>query len=280
MAVADAEIKPSISSLWRNSRIRRRLERVRVSLFLLLSTLAGMTGCRVLSSGLPNQDGGTTGPGRDVGQDQAYAGLGSDQPAIDAGEPPGLLGPPAVVGCADGTREGFRDFTVWQDIAGCSGGFSIAGVVGSAGQVPACARQAGDTSANPAGADCSAADLCAAGWHLCQDGSDVAAHSPSGGCEGCVPGDEPRFFLVASGASPMGICSNDPGARNDLHGCGSRGEPESPDCWPLTRRMGFADCLATDGIWVCGSADESLAEAAVVNKTGPTLGGVLCCRDL
>jgi len=118
MAVADAEIKPSISSLWRNSRIRRRLERVRVSLFLLLSTLAGMTGCRVLSSGLPNQDGGTTGPGRDVGQDQADAGLGSDQPAIDAGEPPGLLGPPAVVGCADGTREGFRDFTVWQDIAG------------------------------------------------------------------------------------------------------------------------------------------------------------------
>jgi hypothetical protein len=43
--------------------------------------------------------------------------------------------------------------------------------------------------------------------------------------------------------------------------------------------MGFADCMATGNLWVCGGADKSMQEAAVVTKTGPALGGVLCCKD-
>jgi hypothetical protein len=90
---------------------------------------------------------------------------------------------------------------------------------------------------------------------------------------------EPRFFLVATGATSTGICTSDRATTNDLHGCGGLGQPESGDCPPLGRRMGFADCLATAKVWSCGTASQSTEEAAVVTKSGPSLGGVLCCKD-
>lgn len=239
---------------------------------LLLSAAAGTAACRVLSSGLPVDDSSAL----PDGADPMHADL---PPPVDeastplAFEQPGVPGP----GCSDGTREGFRDSSMWPIIAGCAGGFSEPGVIGSL--KPACALRAGDNSSNPAGKGCSAADLCDVGWHVCSNGPDVRAHSPTGDCEGCVLAGEPRFFLVAIGATPTGICTSDRTATNDLHGCGGLGEPGSPDCPPLSRRMGFADCRATDGAWSCGTASESLEEAAVVTKSGPTLGGVLCCKD-
>jgi hypothetical protein len=152
-------------------------------------------------------------------------------------------------------------------------------VIGAPDLHPACDLQAGDTSANPNGTGCTAADLCAQHWHVCRNGADVAQHSPTGDCESCVAAGEPRFFLVASGASSMGVCSPDGREANDLHGCGGLGQPESDGCAPLGRRMGFADCLATRGVWSCGSDFDSLQEAAVVTKKQPSLGGALCCRD-
>jgi hypothetical protein len=272
MAVVGNEIKPS---MWRNLPIGFRLGFVRGLVSLLLCAVVAAAGCRVLSSGLP---------GRDATQPDGAEGNGSradafvlpgSVPAVDVGEPPGVESP----GCSDGTREGFRNATLWPSIAGCAGGFSVPGVIGSPGPKPTCRLVAGDGSTNPNGLGCSAADLCATGWHLCRDGTDVVKSSPTGDCEGCVAAGEPRFFLVASGASPMGICAPDPTFANDLHGCGGLGQPESPECSPLTRRMGFADCIETGSIWACGGADKNLQEAAWVTKTGPSLGGVLCCKD-
>jgi hypothetical protein len=228
----------------------------------------------MLSSGLPDRDDGAiASTGGAIGHADA------SQPADDAVpiEPPGLRGPALVVGCSDETREGFRDYVLWPKIAGCAGGFALPGVGPDLKSV--CGLQAGDSSANPSGIGCSAADLCAAGWHVCRDGVDVAASSPTKSCEGCVPAGEPRFFLVASGASSMGVCTPDRDGTNDLHGCGGLGEPESPDCAPLERRMGFADCLATSNVWRCGGVSDSLQEASVVTKIGASMGGVLCCRD-
>jgi hypothetical protein len=255
-----------------------RLGDVRVLASVLVAT--ALAGCRVLTTGLAVQEAPS--PGRDtaVGPDASdVTGPDAAPPASDAGEPPGVAGAPLAVGCSDGTREGFRDVAHWPNIAGCAGAFDQPGVIGSPDLLPACELQAGDTSTNPFGVGCSAADLCAQHWHLCRDGADVSQQSPTGGCESCVPAGEPRFFLVAAGASAMGICSPDPQATNDLHGCGGFGQPESDGCAPLVRRMGFADCLATHGVWSCGTASDSLREAAVVTKREITLGGVLCCRD-
>jgi hypothetical protein len=245
-----------------------------------LAWLAGLAGCRVLHSGLSGDAGAT-------GYRDLAAAIGKPtepidaQGTIDLGERPGVSSAPNIAGCSDGSREGFRDDPkwpeIWPDIAGCAGAFEQRGVVGDL--QPLCDLLAGDTNSNRDGTNCTAADLCAANWHVCRNGDDVAKHSPTGDCEGCVPAGETRFFLVASGASPMGICSVDPQAVNDLHGCGGLGQPEDQACAPLSRRMGFADCMATNGVWNCGGQADSLREAEVVSKTGTTLGGVLCCKD-
>ncbi len=246
---------------------------------VLTGVLTELSGCRVLTSGLSGDAGPSESPDMSPVLD-VFVGPVDAQTAIDVGEPPGVAGAPDIVGCSDGTREGFRDYLDWPEIAGCAGAFDQPGVLGGSPDLqPTCDLLAGDTNSNREGIGCSAADLCAANWHVCHNGVDVAAHSPSGGCEGCVPADEPRFFLVASGASAMGICSPDPQESNDLHGCGGLGQPEAESCAPLGRRMGFADCLATDGVWSCGTQDDSLQEARVVTKPEISLGGVLCCKD-
>ena len=242
--------------------------------------VAGLASCRVLSSGLASPGAASPHPDATTGPEASEVPGGDDARTFrDAGEPPGVAGAPIVVGCSDGTREGFRDVTNWPNIAGCAGAFDQPGVLGAPDLAPACNLEAGDTSTNPKGAGCNAADLCAQHWHLCRDGADVTRSSPTGDCESCVPAGEPRFFLVATGASPIGMCSPDNLAANDLHGCGGLGQPESDTCAPLARRMGFADCLATHGVWSCGSDADSLREATLVTKSEITMGGALCCKD-
>ena len=161
--------------------------------------VSGLAGCQVLTSGTPTEGVVATTPDASVPYDPDGATLVADaEQAYDVGEPPGVAGPVDVVGCSDGTREGFRDFVTWQTIAGCAGGWEHPGVIGSPELTSACNLNAGDTSTNPNGRGCSAADLCAAHWHVCLDGYDVSQHSPTGDCESCVPAGEPRFFLVAS----------------------------------------------------------------------------------
>jgi hypothetical protein len=247
------------------------------SLLLVVSFawLAGLAGCRILTSGLFGE-AGTTEARSDAVAAVDWPPLDT-QPAIDLNEPPGVYGPGYSAGCSDSTREGFRDYQNWPEIAGCAGAFDRAGVLQDL--QPTCGRHAGNTGSQADGKGCSAADLCTPDWHVCRNGDDVAKHSPTGDCEGCVLAGETRFFLVASGASPMGICSPDPQAANDLHGCGGLGQPEDQSCAPLSRRMGFADCLATNGVWNCGGQKDNSDEASKVTKTGTPLGGVLCCMD-
>jgi hypothetical protein len=191
------------------------------------------------------------------------------------------------VGCSDGTREGFRDINRWPRIAACAGGWQVAGLLTGASRTPVCNRNAGNDSSDPTGIHCSAADMCAATWHACTNGPDVADHSSSGDCAGILSPGEQAFFVVMTGASPQGVCYPDPSLANDLHGCGSIGQPEAGGCPPLDRRMDFAACAAT-GVWSCGDASDSLPgvdasgnllEAALVTKPDPSLGGVLCCKD-
>ncbi len=192
--------------------------------------------------------------------------------------PTGPTGSPSDIGCADGSREGFNDLARWPDIAGCAGGFRLAGLEDAPTRAPHCDRQAGNSSRNPAGNGCTVADLCALGWRVCEDAADVARRSSSG-CAGAAPPGHALFFVVRAGGSVAGLCAPSAGWRNDLHGCGSLGAPAHASCAPLDRRLGFADCLATGGLWNCGDAPAHLEEVAWVSKAGPGGGGALCCRD-
>lgn len=250
-------------------------------------------GCRADNRGL-DVDAGADAPeaganGPEVGADAPIHAGGqgghtasgtaeADVAELSSDPPRAVRGEPGDLGCADGSREGFADLTAWPDIAACAGGFRLRGLDGDLARTPQCQRESGNTGANPAGVGCSAADLCAEGWQVCEDAGEVARRSPTG-CAGAVPPGFALFFLVRAGASADGLCIPGSSLRNDLHGCGSFGEPEHPSCAPLDRRLDFVACYSSRGHWTCGDDQAHLQETVEVSKAGPSLGGVLCCRE-
>jgi hypothetical protein len=116
-------------------------------------------------------------------------------------------------------------------------------------------------------------DLCAAGFHLCANNTEVAAKS-STGCTGAVAGTAPEFYVTAQpgiGQAKCGATGTD-----DLFGCGTMGAPPNIDCAPLMQWSGN-QCKNLVAPWSC--AAQQSTEALVVVKPGSTGGGVLCCRD-
>lgn len=175
-----------------------------------------------------------------------------------------------LIGCADGEREGFVDAAAEPNIAGCSGGFAVAGLLADA--APACGRIAGDDGEVPDGAGCNATDLCGPGWHVCLTPGQVA--SAAGDCAGSTPQGAPPLFFATRQSGP-GSAGCGAGA-NDLFGCGSLGLAPLASCAPLDR---FSNdlCAALGAPWSCGA--DGINEANNVTKSGPDGGGVLCCRD-
>lgn len=158
---------------------------------------------------------------------------------------------------------------------------------------PACGLAGGDDGPFPNGAGCSAADLCATGWHLCASAADVAGSSPTG-CDGAVTGGGLLFFATGQSGPGCGLCATGDivsmdcqscictegclqtkDTANDLFGCGTLGDVPG-SCGVLDRfsNNGCADLTAP---WSCNG--NGCDEALVVTKPGLAAGGVLCCRD-
>ncbi len=226
--------------------------------------------------------------------------------------PPPPPPPPGPPGCADGQREGFVDGKAFPDIAGCSGGWTIPGVMafnpGTAPACPtiptydtvdpACNRQGGNNGPNPNGVGCNVADLCQAGWHVCTGAADVASHSLSG-CNGATEGgDPPMFFVTRQSSNGCGDCATgtrtDPDCNsaactlgclqtartsNDVFACGNLGAT-SPivQCGPIDR---FSNNLCGDvgSNWTCNDDGTGLCEAYTILHDGPAFGGAVCCRN-
>lgn len=197
-------------------------------------------------------------------------------------------------GCADGVRDAFGDRARYPDIAGCAGGFALAGL--NQETAPTCDRIAGDDGPNPDGLGCRASDLCATGFHVCRSAGEVRARAIDG-CDGARDGAPSSFWATrqtgpgclqcATGTAPD--CTNAdcrsncaPTARttNDIFGCGSIGSVPQSSCAPLDR-SGNNLCSALPPPWRCdrGASDVSYRESEFVVKPGPESGGVLCCRD-
>ena len=214
----------------------------------------------------------------------------------DLTTPPDLTMPPDLfvspAGCADGTREGFVDPRRFPAIAGCSGGFAIAGVT-SATALPACGRGGGNSGMNPLGKGCNVEDLCAVGWHVCRSAADVRAHA-AGGCVGAAS-DPGLFFVTRQSSTGCGVCAlgmnlaNPPcdsvsctagcaqtdSITNDVFGCGSAGD--APASCDVLDRFGNNLCGALPAGWSCGM--DGLAEAKNVVHADASDGGALCCHD-
>jgi hypothetical protein len=234
---------------------------------------------------------------------------------LDVGVVPGVEG--NAIGCADGIREGFVDMAANPDIAGCSGGWSIPGVMiqnpGMAPECPgvptfdtgspACNRLAGNNGRNPNGIGCNVADLCADGWHVCTSAADVGSRSPSGCTAATLAGDPPLFFVSRQSsngclACATGTltgpdcdslecttgCAQTADTSNDVFGCGNFGDNSAgsgpiADCEPLDRGTSNECALLQGSSWSCDADGSGLCEAFVLVHQGPDYGGALCCRD-
>jgi len=182
---------------------------------------------------------------------------------------------PPEAGCADGEREGFDDAHRFPDIAACSGGFAIGGL---SHEVPACGRAGGDDAELFAGQGCNIQDLCAEGWHVCNDATDVLEHLPRGAsCEDLdtdVP-DAPMFVTRQRGSNQVGLSCDGLGT-NDIFGCRTPANFVRANCAPLNRTMAGGERAP----WRLGRrAAFNTTEWNVVNKPGAGRGGVMCCRD-
>ena len=178
---------------------------------------------------------------------------------VNEGLPTPCTNTPTVIGCADGTREGFLTFPSYPLIASCGGAWTVPDPLAP----PACARQAGNHGVLAAGTGCAAVDLCPAGWHVCYGPDDVAARVGGAGCSDAVDPHYPNFgtadlapdlslppggaFFATRARAYDGVCAdgvNPPEAPQDLlallaadnvFGCGNLGAAPSLACGDLDR---------------------------------------------
>ncbi|TNF23333.1 MAG: DUF11 domain-containing protein, partial [Deltaproteobacteria bacterium] len=190
-----------------------------------------------------------------IGPDSVFTRTSSSSDA--PGVPTDLL-IPTVVGCSDGTREGYADALAYPAIASCGGAWDIAGVYQNG---PACDRAAGNDGVNADGVGCNVEDLCAPGWHICDGPNDVTIRTNGLGCADAVAADYPNFgtgplgvggdgaqltvppggafFMTQASGSGSGVCDDQvngvPVYFNDVFGCGNLGATPTSSCAPLNR---------------------------------------------
>ncbi len=195
----------------------------------------------------------------------APADVRADGPPVDAPSP-------AVVGCADGTREWLVDLASYPRIAGCSGAWGVPGLHNTPPPSPICR---GNGNSNPSmQTDCDVSDLCAAGWHVCNDDNDVKLGLNGKPCHE-LSGLQNVFFTTRQHSTGASACEM-VGA-NDLFGCGSMGiSPNAGYCFSVERASDDS-CFNMQGVWDCGA--NLVAESDNIVKLAPQGGGALCCHD-
>lgn len=230
-----------------------------LALFGLLST--GILALGVIACGPPPAKN----TAKKVGKDDRPAAAGALSEIKFQESPAG--GDPAVVGCADGQREGFADLTKFPTIAGCLASWE--------GDM---SMRKGPTGA-PCGDDleiCTApASACAKGWHVCaRDGDyhDLTDRIDAQACsEGAGPG---RFNAAISHVKKKKECAPPPEATT-RYPCLKEGYGSEPVCCGLNCRYG----QCRDAVW------EKQTRISVGKSQGcggvgsEKNGGVLCCKD-
>jgi hypothetical protein len=226
-------------------------------------TAGGMGGAGGTVAGMSGADGGLGG----VGGAPFDAGAGG-APASNAG-------------CADGTREAFVDNRRFPSVAGCSGGWTVPGVLTPASMMASCNRAAGNSGLNPSGTGCTVEDLCADGWHVCLGANELTTLGSTCQDAGIVTGvGAPQLFFVTRqrGRAPTACMPNDTTGTNNLHGCGNFGTSEDMNCMPPLDRQLTQNQCASRMPWSCTDPNNMSNEGSVVVKPGSAAGGVLCCR--
>ena len=169
---------------------------------------------------------------------------------------------PNASGCADGAREGFRDTTLFPDVAGCAAQWFPSSLS---------QRPLGDRCGQNLRECPRPSDACDRGWHVCGAGPfgkhEILDQVTAEGCAGAGSGS----FVAALGA---GSCECSADEDNGAACCGDDCEPRRGSClWPdstasIARHPSLArSCARIDlGItWTPVQVDHDI--------------GVMCCRS-
>jgi len=252
----------------------------------ILVALVLASGCLTLGETADSPDPSGSGGKKDGGISPVDAWAKNDGDSSDADGadstsdgPSDAAGDASSIGCSDGTREGYLSLAAEPDIAGCSGGFSVPGVLSDDSRQLKCAHNAGNTSPNPNGIGCSVADLCAEGWHVCEDNVEFEAKVVSNTCPTDMPGD--YFFATRQRMTIKPACTLNLNEWNNVVGCGKASAwadatDQSMGCGLLDTMLKLTTCDDSNGVWECPGDGNN--EGLTVKKTAPELGGVLCCR--
>ena len=209
------------------------------------------------------------GPGPNVG--------GYDEPG--AKDPPrslqgikfieGEKADPALVGCADGQREGFADLQRHRRVAGCLATWEGTKSLRDKPTGKAC----GD---DIKGGVCTVpADVCAVGWHVCGStgkNDDLKTHTTFKACnKEAGPG---KFVAAMSHGQTEELCPPAPTAET-VFPCMDSGFCAEPIC--CGDNCQFGKCR--DAVWK-GQTRISLGKAEGCGSvTSERNGGVMCCYD-
>ena len=220
------------------------------------------------SLGLLLQAGCVCGPGPNVG--------GYDEPG--AKDPPRSLqgikfiesekGDPAIVGCADGQREGFADIARHRRVAGCLATWEGTKSLRDKPTSKACGDDGKGVCTVPA-------DVCAPGWHVCGNNGkndDLKTHTTFKACnKEAGPG---KFVAAISHGQTEELCPPAPTAET-VFPCMDSGICSEPVC--CGDACAFGKCR--DAVWK-GQTRISLGKAEGCGSvTSEKNGGVMCCYD-
>jgi hypothetical protein len=176
-------------------------------------------------------------------------------------------GDPAIIGCADGQREGFADLTRHKRIAGCLASWE--------GSKSLRDKPTGKPCGDDKGVCVSPADSCAKGWHVCGyngKNDDLKRHTTANACnKESGPG---KFVAAQSHGQTEDLCPPAPTAET-VFPCMDSGICSEPVC--CGDACQFGKCR--DGVWR-GQTKISLGKAEGCGSvTSERNGGVLCCYD-
>lgn len=176
-------------------------------------------------------------------------------------------GDPAVVGCADGQREGFANLEKYPTIAGCLGAWEGKMTLRKGATGKAC----GDD-----GEMCTApADACAPGWHVCASNGDYHDLSARIDDKQCVDGAGPGKFVAGiSHVKKKKECSPPP-TPTTRYPCFKDGYGAEPVCCGKNCRTG--ECR--DSVWPKKTRISVGKAEGCGNVSSNRNGGILCCKD-
>jgi hypothetical protein len=181
----------------------------------------------------------------------------------------GPSGPPSIIGCADGNREGLHDMATFPGIAACLGTWTGTASLRAPSTGQACGNDlvGSSTCAVPA-------DLCATGWHVCSSTGAVSDLKNRLTMDQCDNAGGGRYVAAISHCVAQSGCQYDYSPSAD-YPCFPSGWCSESVCCGLQCRQ-FGACPS--GVWVGDTHIAQGVDQGCAMITSRRAGGVLCCR--